>query len=234
MSADAAEPKKSSSAILPVAGALFLGVVIGAAMNSGDDAALKVKRDLEARVEAAESAAAAAIANAEAAANSGVERAAATVSELQGKLEAVAAEAAASSDAEMVDALNKRVQVLAEQMAAMISAMQAGGAMPAPAKPAAAPAEAEASAEGDPEALAAAIGESGLILAVGQTGAVEGARVFMSRIDAEAGAARLMVVGEGPTIIGGSDGAVTLSNGCVLTLEGVADRRAYISVACGG
>jgi hypothetical protein len=43
-----------------------------------------------------------------------------------------------------------------------------------------------------------------------------------------------MIVGEGPTMIGGANGPVDLANGCSMTLEGVADSRAYIKVACGG
>jgi hypothetical protein len=252
MSADDAEPQKSSPPYLAIAGALFLGVVVGAAFQGGDDAALKVKRELETRVEAAEAAAAAAqeraaaaIADAEAAAAAGAEQAAqsaaAQVSEFQSKLDEVAAEAAASGDAEELKALSSRVQVLAEQMAAMIASAQSGGAMPAPAEtPAAEPAAeaapadeaGEAAPSADAETLAAAIGEDGLALAVGQTGAVGEARVFMSRIDAETGEARIMIVGEGPTLIGGGAGPVELANGCAMSLEGVADNRAYIKVDC--
>jgi hypothetical protein len=129
------------------------------------------------------------------------------------------------------------VQVLAEQMAGIIGMVRSGEAAPAAMgepETAAAPAEA-APAEatgGEADALAESIGESGLALAVGESGDAGDARVFMARVDSEAGAARVMVVGEGPSLLEANGPAVELQNGCALSLKGVADHRAYIAVSC--
>jgi hypothetical protein len=262
------KPKSSSTPIIPIAGALFLGIVVGNIMSDGDKAAEKVKRDLEARVVAAEEAVAAAesraadvlsgaeeavaaaeakaaeaLANAEAAIASGSEETLAAAGEQIAALEAKLEEMMASADVdvegdEAFSALNNRVQVLAEQMAGIIGMVRSGEAAPAAmGETAAAPAE-EAPAEtaeatgGDADALAEAIGESGLALAVGESGDAGDARVFMARVDSEAGAARVMVVGEGPSLLQANGPAVELQNGCALSLKGVADHRAYIAVAC--
>jgi hypothetical protein len=93
-------------------------------------------------------------------------------------------------------------------------------------------AEAEA-AEAAPAAETPTVGEDGLVLAVGQTGSVDGTRVFLSRIDEETGEARLMVVGEGPATVATDGEPLALGEGCALTLVGIAERRAYLGVACG-
>jgi hypothetical protein len=264
------KPKSSSTPIIPIAGALFLGIVVGNIMSDGDKAAEKVKRDLEARVVAAEEAVAAAesraadvlsgaeeavaaaeakaaeaLANAEAAIASGSEETLAAAGEQIAALEAKLEEMMASADVdvegdEAFAALNNRVQVLAEQMAGIIGMVRSGEAAPAAmggtetaAAPAAeAPAETAEATGGDADALAEAIGESGLALAVGESGDAGDARVFMARVDSEAGAARVMVVGEGPSLLQANGPVVELQNGCALSLKGVADHRAYIAVAC--
>jgi hypothetical protein len=247
MSEDSASKKPS---YLPIAGALFFGIVVGVAMSDGEEAALGVKRDLEARVAAAEEAvaaaeqrAAAAVESAQAAVSSGADQAAQTVAEQVAALESKMAEMTESVSVDVTgdeafNALNSRVQVLAEQMAGIIGELRTGVAAPAPSAPAgeSAPAEAppaEAAPAADTAALEAKIGESGFAIAVGQTGEAGDTRVFMARIDTAADSARVMVVGEGPSIITVGGEPLTLENGCALTLEGLADRRAFISVACG-
>lgn len=161
--------------------------------------------------------------------------------------DAVAAEAAEIAESigaveaveDVSDDVRERVNVLAQQMAgivAMIQDLQAGGGAPAPdaapaETPAAAPAEAPA-ASSAADALAAEIGDTGLALAVGEIGEVEEVRVFMSRIDAEATAARVMIVGVGPQMIAAGDAPLDLGNGCTVSLAGVADGKAYLKVVC--
>lgn len=237
--ADESTDKKPS--YLPIAGALFFGIVVGTAMSGGDEAAFRVKKELEERVATAEAqlaeardAAASAVDSAAEKAAQAAETAKAEATEQIAALEERLASAADSADAEELEALRNRVQVMAEQMAAMITQMREGGVAMAPPEQAPATAPAEDAAAGDgAEALAAEIGEDGLVLAVGQTGSVGDTRVFMSRIDSEAGAARVMVVGEGPTMIGGDMAQVELANGCTLSLAGIADNRAYLATACG-
>ena len=238
--ADESTDKKPS--YLPIAGALFFGIVVGTAMSGGDEAAFRVKKELEERVATAEAqlaeardAAASAVDSAAEKAAQAAETAKAEATEQIAALEERLASAADSADAEELEALRNRVQVMAEQMAAMITQMREGGVAMAPPEqaPAEAPSDDAAAGDGAAEALTAEIGEDGLVLAVGQTGSVGDTRVFMSRIDSEAGAARVMVVGEGPTMIGGDMAQVELANGCTLSLAGIADNRAYLATACG-
>ena len=234
---------------LPIAGALFLGIVVGSALGSGDEAALRVKRDLEEQLAAAESQAREALSAAEQAAESAASaasnEAADQVAALESKIADIEAAVSEAGDSEEVAAIRNRVQVLAEQMAETIARMQSGAASAAgsgaqaaasgdgdgaPAAPAAEDGSAE---EGgmDVAALQQAIGEDGLVLAVGQTGSVGDTRVFMSRIDSDAMEARIMVVGDGPATLGRDSGSIAVA-GCDLSLAGVADRRAYLKTAC--
>jgi hypothetical protein len=231
------QPKKN---YVPIAVAVFIGVMVGALMSSGDD---KAERALAKRIAALETELAAKAPVAEAApaaAAAPVAEAAPVVAALSEEeaarlaaLEAKAAELAAATAT--TEALGDRVTVLGQQMAQIVAAIQSGGAAPAatPAAPAADPAPAAAPAEASADAgaaLAAKIGETGLVLSVGQTGAAGDVRLFLSRVDAEANLVRVLVVGAGPQDVG-SD-AVTLANGCAVSLAGVVERKAYIAVDC--
>jgi hypothetical protein len=244
MAEDTSKDSEKKPSYLPIAGALFLGIVVGAALGSGDEAALRVKRDLEERLEQAQQAAAEAVAAAEQAAEGAASQAATAASEqvtaLEGKIGDLESALAEAGDSEEVAAIRNRVQVLAEQMAATIAAMQSGAGMApaasgdgAPAKPAAEAApQAAQGGDADVAALEEAIGADGLVLAVGQTGSVGETRVFMSRLDSEAMEARVMVVGQGPATVGRESGPIEVGGGCSLSLEGIADRRAYLKPSC--
>ena len=56
--------------------------------------------------------------------------------------------------------------------------------------------------------------------------------MFLSRVDAAAGNAHLMVVGQGPATVGASAGALTLDDGCALRLVEARDRSAVLSRVC--
>jgi len=51
-------------------------------------------------------------------------------------------------------------------------------------------------------------------------------------VDAAAGNAHLMVVGQGPATVGASAGALTLDDGCALRLVEARDRSAVLSRVC--
>jgi hypothetical protein len=195
----------------------------------------------------------------EAAAEAAPEAAAEVAPEAEVVAEA-APEAAPAADPEAdaaLAALNDRVTVLADQMGRLATALLSGS-MPTPAAPAAgeaAPAEADAAApdaavaeEPAAEETAAAAeapaaaepaeaaepGEVGLLLAVGDTGMVGDRRVFVSRIDVGREAVRLMVVGDGPRMLGRGYGPLDLGNGCTVELKGIVDRMALVVANCAG
>lgn len=95
-------------------------------------------------------------------------------------------------------------------------------------------AEGEA-AEGDVAEDALAAGdEIGLLLAVGDTGMVGDRRLFVSRIDTNRDAVRVMVVGEGPRMLGRGYGPLDLGNGCTVELRDIVDGMALIVASCTG
>lgn len=79
---------------------------------------------------------------------------------------------------------------------------------------------------------AAETGEIGLLLAVGDTGMIGDRRVFVSRIDVPREAVRLMIVGDGPRMLGRGFGPLDLGNGCTVELKGIVDRMALILASC--
>ncbi len=239
------EPKKKSNA--PIIIAVVIGVMAGALLASGDD---KAQRALTRRVATLETELAARAAPpaadeaaAEAAAEAPAEPApvvAALPEEEAARIAALEAKAAelAAADAAAA-ALGDRVAVMGEQMAQIVAAIQAGAVAAPPAgaapeeaaAPGAAPEEAAPADDADSAAaLAAAVGETGLILSVGQTGPAGDGRIFLSRLDAEGMVARVLLVGTGPLELGKDP--VTIGNGCALSLAGIVERRAYIAVAC--
>jgi hypothetical protein len=125
MAEDKSEDSEKKPSYLPIAGALFLGIVVGAALGSGDEAALKVKRDLEGRLAAAEQHLAAAegrveeaVAAAQEASSSAVDQATSAAVEQLAALEANLAELSGAvenaGDSEEVAAICNRVNVLAQ------------------------------------------------------------------------------------------------------------------------
>ena len=250
MADEKSKDSEKKPSYLPIAGALFLGIVIGSALGSGDEAALRVKRDLEEQLAAAETQAREALSAAEEAAESAASaasnEAAEQVAALENKIGDIESALSGAGDSEEVAAIRNRVQVLAEQMAETIARMQSGQSTAAGAAasgdaasgdgdgaPAASASDGEATESGGMEvaALEDEIGDDGMVLAVGQTGSVGDTRVFMSRIDSETNEARIMVVGDGPATLGRDTGPIEVA-GCTLSLAGVADRRAYLKTDC--
>lgn len=103
-------------------------------------------------------------------------------------------------------------------------------AAPEPAVPAAAPAPDDADDGAEAEALAAAIGDDGLILGVGQTAMVGDVRVFLSRLS-DSGA-HLRIKGMDPVTAGIGGGAADVGGDCVVALAGIAAGKAYMTSAC--
>jgi uncharacterized coiled-coil protein SlyX len=232
--------KKNSTLVL--GGALVVGVIIGAAIASRNDDAMQA---LSTRMAAAESGVAEQFEALKAslsdtAAGDALAAIDAKAAELAEQVAALTAGAGEADPA--VAALEARVNTLASQMAALVGRMNEIGAAPsgdAPAAapqaaaPAEAPAEAPARAADDAaERLQSELGEGGVALSVGQTASIDGAAVFLSRIDAENGAVRVQIVGRGPAMIGGTADPVSLPGGCTLTLLGVADGRAFLQPEC--
>lgn len=141
--------------------------------------------------------------------------------DLMGAMKDTLAAAAAAVGAGAAAAPAAPVAPAATQAVAAVAA-----AAPDPAPEAAAEADDGAAAE----ALAAAVGEDGLILSVGQTGAAGEAGVFLSRLS-EAGA-HLRIRGLGAVTAGIDGAAEDLGNGCAVALAGVAAGKAYLTVAC--
>ncbi|TCO70295.1 hypothetical protein [Rhodovulum euryhalinum] len=99
---------------------------------------------------------------------------------------------------------------------------------------AAAPAAETAAAAAEPEAAPAAASDAGTLLAIGQT-AVFGdgsVRVFLSRVDAEADAARIAVNGIATTTLAVGE-SVEAGDGCTVTLGGIEGNQASLGYTCG-
>ncbi|SDZ93153.1 hypothetical protein [Rubrimonas cliftonensis] len=165
---------------------------------------------------------------------------------------AAAADTAGDATAESVAAVSDRVSVLAQQMAAIVGRIEEMGSAAAPgassgAAPEAAPeaaaseggaasAEAEAAAapapepETEPETVV--IPEGAIELAVGQTAQIGGSGVFLSRVDAEAQSAQVLIVGAGRATVSDQSDPVTLSDGCTLKLAVTMPRRAAFTTVC--
>jgi hypothetical protein len=134
------------------------------------------------------------------------------------------------------DALSKRVNTLAQQLGQVItSGLNEGTLTPPPAaepatSPEAAPAETPAA---EPSAAPATEpGEVGFMLSVGDTAMVGDSRLFVSRIDAAQEAVRLMVVGDGPRMLGKGYGPLEMANGCSVTLKNIVDSMAMVVADC--
>ncbi|MEM8622561.1 MAG: hypothetical protein AAGG47_03470 [Pseudomonadota bacterium] len=142
-----------------------------------------------------------------------------------------------------------RVEALAGELAALSNAVEAQGAAttsvseavaalaarpvpaPVPAAEPAAPVLAEAPPAA-PEAEAAPMPEADLTLGFGQTAKVGDARVFLSRM--KGSDAILRVAGLGDVAVGPAGGAAALGNGCTLSLNAMIDRIAYLDYDCSG
>ncbi len=235
--------------------AIAVGLIVGAALgarNSGE-AALMGKR-LEAQFSEQTGAIGEQVAALEARLG-GLSAEDPRVEALDARVNEIEAQAATlSGQIARVTAVDDRVTVLAEQMAGIVAQLQAlDGAAPA-AAPIAAPAPAETPAAAAPStaatpaagpnapsddpsddpsaALMARLGEGGAALSIGETATFGGAAVFLSRVDVAARDAHVVVVGRGPATIGDTAGALTLDDGCALTLVGVLERRAFLQPVC--
>lgn len=233
--------KKNSTLVL--GGALVVGVIIGAAIGSRNDEAMQA---LSTRLTAAESTVAQQIAafqeNLTGLGDMGASDAVAAVEAKAADLAAQVAaltEGAGQADPALA-ALEARVNTLAGQMAALVGRINEGAVAAAPSasstaapEAAAAPAEPAAADDGaDAQRLESELGDGGVALSVGQTASIDGAAVFLSRIDEQNGTVRVQIVGRGPAIVGGAADEVSLPGGCTLTLLGVADGRAFLQPAC--
>ncbi|MFN3614612.1 MAG: hypothetical protein ACK4WC_08635 [Rubrimonas sp.] len=230
---------ENKNSTLVLGGALVVGVVIGAAIASRNDDAMQA---LSTRIAAAESG----VAEQFEALKASLDDSAAgeALAALDAKAAELAAQVAALTEGAgepdaALSALEARVNTLAGQMAALVARMnEIGTASPSPAAPqtaapAAAPeAPAAPAADDRAERLQASLGEGGVALSVGQTASIDGAAVFLSRIDDATGAVRVQIVGRGPAMIGGGADPVSLPGGCTLTLLGVADGRAFLQPEC--
>ncbi|UIJ70503.1 apolipoprotein A1/A4/E family protein [Aurantimonas sp. HBX-1] len=121
--------------------------------------------------------------------------------------------------AEAVNALQARVDQLAADLAARTDAISQAvqGHASAP-----------AAGAGDAATLAAQIGNTGAILLPGQSALYGGSPVVLSAISAEAGTATLAVAGGEPQDVAAGE-AIDISDGCSVTLAGVAAGAAYLS-----
>jgi hypothetical protein len=252
------ETKKSGGTLM-LAAALVLGAVVGAAVSSrGDDAA----KALERRVDALETALEERAAAAEQALAEELDLKASAITQttdyLTGRIDAIERQAAEAVDSagEAMKPVQDRVSVMAQQMAGLIgrvtslesgsgqagsnqtgSAQSGGAASGAAGDPGAAPSETaetseQASAGNKAQALEESLGDDGAALSVGQTARFGEEVLFLSRIDAESGAVRMIVVGQGPVMIGGENGAFEMGDGCRLELLGVESGKAYLKPAC--
>jgi hypothetical protein len=158
------------------------------------------------------------------------------IAELRGQLDEMAGQMPDVQADEAFAALSDRVDTLAQQMGQMITSGLAGKPQTPPGGATgtdssvstdAAPGEQPPEATVEPE-------EVGLLLGVGDTGTVGNRRLFVSRIDPDREAVRLMVVGDGPRMLGKGFGPLDLGNGCTVTLKGIVDRMALVVGNCGG
>lgn len=133
-------------------------------------------------------------------------------------------------------ALSDRVDTLAQQMGQIItSGLNSGSLTPPPVapKPTPSPAAPTPAPEAGPAGTATAEpGEVGLLLSVGDTGTVGESRIFVSRVDAAQMAVRLMVVGEGPRMLGKGYGPLKMANGCSVSLKSIVDGMAMVVADC--
>ncbi|MGF1658074.1 MAG: hypothetical protein ACFCUS_01450 [Rubrimonas sp.] len=216
------ETAAKSPSLMPVAAALFVGLIAGAVFSGGDGAARKVQREATARIAAVEAAVGEQIAAATASAQGAADTAAAAATQQLAAMEAALAEARDAGAAE-VAALRAEVEALTGRIEAM--AAETVAAAPEPPVAEAPPPQDAAAAEPGSEAR-------DLALTVGQTGSVGGVPVFLSRYSEETEEAWLVVVGSGPRKVGAHSGPVTLSNGCELAFGGIEGRIARIGVTC--
>ncbi|PJA60764.1 MAG: hypothetical protein CO163_01910 [Rhodobacterales bacterium CG_4_9_14_3_um_filter_71_31] len=132
--------------------------------------------------------------------------------------------------------IDDRVTVLAEQMAVMVSQLQAltdvAAETPAAQTPAAETPAAESAAPAPAAAAPAAPSPDDVTLSVGQTATFGETPVFLSRVDVAAREAFVVVVGRGPASVGDSAGALALDDGCALRLVEARDRSAVLARVC--
>lgn len=244
--------ENKTNSIYYIAGALVVGALVGSAVASRDDgewAALE-RRIMALEGQAAEAGDSGADAAA-AAAQSAADAAASGLAELQARVDAMASETAdalaAAADtagdatADSVAAVGDRVSVLAQQMAAIVGRIEEMGSAATPGSAAAPAADAEAAPAEEEAAAAPApapepetveIPEGAVEVAVGQTAQIGGTGVFLSRVDAEAGTAQVLIVGSGPATVSDGSDPVTLSDGCTLKLAVAMPRRAAFTTVC--
>jgi hypothetical protein len=218
--APAAEAQPAEAAAEAPAEAAAEAPAAAEAAPAAAEAAPAAAEAAPAAVEAAPAAAEAA--PAAAAAEPAAAEAAPSAAEAAPAPAAAAAPAAAPAGNGAMKALEDRVNVLADQMGRLATSLL-DGSMPVPDAAGAAPAAAPTPTEP---------GETGMLLAVGDTGVIGDKRLFVSRVDAARDAVRVMVVGEGPRMIGKGFGPLDLGNGCTVNLKGVVDRQALIIASC--
>ncbi|OWU74753.1 hypothetical protein ATO3_09090 [Marinibacterium profundimaris] len=80
------------------------------------------------------------------------------------------------------------------------------------------------------EALAAAVGDDGMILSIGESAQLGETRIFLSRVS-EAGA-HLRIRGQDPVTAGIDGAAADVGGGCAVALAGLVGRKAYLTTAC--
>lgn len=139
-----------------------------------------------------------------------------------------------------IDKQGLALSSLSERVDAMGSDI-AKGAMAAPEEvvAAVAPATAETSApaaapKGDAiaQALLDKIGETGLVMGVGETRELGGAKLFLSRMDGIAGEAHFRVIGGSPVSLGPFSGPVSVGDSCGLEAAGFHDGKVYLATTC--
>jgi hypothetical protein len=241
----------TKSSYVPIAAAVVVGLLAGAALNSGSsDGERRLARRLAA-LEAQAGGLGADAAAQVAALGGQVAALEARTAELVAREGAVEMLAGATDQRlaeigpmiESSAALADRVSVISEQIALIVNRLEAveGLSGDAPAAPGAAASAApsgdaaptaDAGAAAASAAAATAAGEDGLRLRVGQTGELRGQRVFVSFMDVEAGSARILAVGQAPAALTVGGPAADIGGGCSVALTGIVDGRAYLQGAC--
>lgn len=160
------------------------------------------------------------------------------VSKIEGGSEAVREDVAAafSATSTAVQGVTSELQAVSRRFAALeTAAAEPSSSAPDPAPVEAVEVAAKAAVETAPEPdvaveMRAAIGDDGVILGVGQTGAVGEARLFLSKLDEQA--AHLIIVGGDRITLSKFGSPKRLEGGCEVRLEGVHERKAYVAADC--
>ncbi len=161
----------------------------------------------------------------------GVATEAAAAAGLEGKLGEL--EGSVGTLGQTFESLASDIHLLEDKMAALsagaVGATSEGGDA---ASATTGEAASEDEAPGPADALLEAIGEDGLVLSVGETGGVGDQRIFLSRVDGEAGEAKVMIVGKGTATLSTFGSGTDLGNGCTLEMAGSHDGQAYLKPVC--